>query len=258
MRSSSVNPIVHEDKAGTIYVGYKGVITPFGNAGNKKLTAKGIVFIAVFAAAVILIACVLAKPKAEVPMYRQLHSNIGKNIEVVAEQLGLQKDTLVLETDGVYRAPEKYKYAGMYFDLILHFDKHEGLLNRFEYRFTENLEPKNAAKSISKISKELSIWAVSLANGEEVELSNKNLLAYFEAGKTLNIEQLALHLGKADVASVSEYCDYLENAEYWEGRVGKYLTKHARYYEDLYVEYDPQTQEQTIRIICSVEADRSQ
>lgn len=258
MRSSSVNPIVHEDKAGTMYVGYKGVITPFGNAGNKKLTAKGIVFIAVFAAAVILIACVLAKPKAEVPMYRQLHSNIGKNIEVVAEQLDVQKDTLVLETDGVYRAPEKYKYAGMYFDLILRFDEHEGLLNRFEYRSTENLEPKNAAKSIAKISKELSIGAVLLADGEEVELSNKNLLAYFEAGKTLNIEQLALHLGKADVASVSEYCDYLENAEYWEGRVGKYLTRHAYYYEDLYVEYDPQIQEQTIRIICSIEADRSQ
>ncbi len=258
------NPVVGKDQHGTMFLGMKGVIMPlpFGNGGGKAITGKGAAVLlgifAVIVAIVIAVASYLAKPNEKIPAYQILHDNIGKPVSVIARQLELEEDALVQLSDGVYISPEKYKYLGVEFELVLYFEQNEDLLNRFEYRSAETVDAKTAAKNIAKLSEQLYTQKTLSVDGEELSLSEKSLRAHFEAGKSLKADSLQLQLQQnISTKPVKQYCEYLEQSEYWEGKVDKYIVRHACYYEDLHMAYDPQTQQQTVRIVCTVEADRN-
>ena len=192
------NPVVGNDQHGSLFLGMKGVIMPFGNGGGRLITGKGAAILmgifAVVLAIVIVMASYLAKPNEKIPFYQSLHDNMGKPVSVVARQLNIEENALIQSSAGVYICPEKYQYLGVEFELVLYFNQNENLLNGFEYRSAKTVAPKTAAKNIAKLSEQLYAQKTLSVDAEELSLSEKSLRAYFDAGKSLKADSLQLQL----------------------------------------------------------------
>ena len=257
-----VNPFYNE---GAMYVGKGRFVLPIlSTFGDKKLTKKAKVIngavMVVFLVSIIVLACWLARPDAKIddlPYLRSLNEVIGKSQTEVTELLDLEEGLTQIST-GSYAIPDGCSYRGVEYAVVLHFEENEQLLYGYEYVAHYVAEEEIAAKDILTAQKYFSASEKSRIEGERLEIK-KEALAQQLSGSDVFSSNSAWDISPERIwqTPLTVYMEHLENAEYWEGRVGEYLTKNACFYRDLDLSYNPQTQEVSIQLRFSVEADRS-
>lgn len=253
-----VNPPVYKDN-GMIYTP-KGVVMTF-LGGTKQASARGKKMLAAAACTcavvIFLVATLLSWQKPYgLPQQKEVLESIGKPMEAVAAQLDVPVEQMQQVEPGLYRIPAGGKYKGITFDILLYFEEHEGLLRNYGYEARYGADTAKAAKDIAAIAKVLAVEEIAFANGTPIEPSKKNLKAYFADVGAVTTD-FTLENAVLWSSAVTEYIDYLEDASYYEGRRGEYLIKHALYYEDLHIAYEPDKKEVTIKLWCSIETDRT-
>lgn len=256
------NPFFNE---GAMYVGKGKFLLPIlSSSEEKKLTKKAkVIFGAVFAVffvGIIVLACWLARPDVmldDLPYLSSLEEVIGKSQMEVVEHLELA-DGLTQISSASYAIPGGCEYKGVEYSVVLHFEENEQLLCGYEYVAHYKADEKTAAKDILTAQKYFSASEKSRIEGEQLDVK-KATLAQQLSGSDMFLQNSAWDISpeRTWVTPLTEYLQYLENAEYWEGRVGEYLTKKACFYRDLDLGYNPQTQEVSIQLRFCVEADRS-
>lgn len=259
--TAPINPFFNE---GAMYVGKGRFILPIlSSAGDRKLTKKAkIIFgavMAVFFVGIIVLACWLARPDLkldEMPYLRSLNEVVGKSQTEVTEYLELEEG-LEQISPGAYAIPGGCAYRGVDYSIVLHFEENEQLLSGYEYMAHYEADADAAAKDILNAQKYFSVSEKSRIGGEQLEIKKKALAQQLSGTEMFALSSAwDISPDRTWTSAVSDYLQHLENAEYWEGRVGEYLTKKAHFYQDLDLGYNPETQEVSIRLCFLVEADR--
>lgn len=253
-----INPPVYKDN-GMIYT-LKGIVMPFPG-GTKQASARGKKILAVVvctcAVLILLVSTLLSYQEPYgLPMQKEVLESIGKPIAEVAAQLDVPVDQMLQVEPGLYRIPAGGEYKGITFDILLLFEENEGLLRNYGYEARYEADTAKAAKDIAAIAKVLAVEEIALVNGTVLEPSKKNLKAYFADVGAVTTD-LTLENTVLWSSAVTEYIEHLEAAEYYEGRSGEYLIKHAIYYEDLHIAYEPDREEVAIKLWCTIETDRT-
>lgn len=255
MRSFHVKPAVyHED--GAINYGIAKCIMPIPGSSKEKTgdgTKTRIIIVCALVVVILIAATILGYQKEiKMPLREDLLKSIGKPIADVAAQLEVPQEEMRQIEPGLYCVPAACEYADVTFDILLYFEEHEHLLRAFGYEASYNADTDQAAESIAAIAEMLFVDELTLSDGTVLEPEEKRLKTYFaDHGFITADHSLGLSSGAA-----SEYIDYLESTDYYEGKVGKYIKKHAIYYEDLHVDYQAEKQAVTVKLWCAVEADR--
>lgn len=249
-------PFFHDE--GAMHFGRGKFILPvFAPGTSKEATEKGKKILTIVACVLVAVALVVAtalgyQEKAAMPLREELLKSLGKPIADVAAQLDVTQEEMQPIELGLYRVPAACEYAGITFDVLLYFEEHEHLLRAFGYEASYNADKDQAAESIAAIAKALSVEEMPLSDGTVLEPKEKQLKTYFTDHGSITADQSS---GWSS-GPASDYIDYLESTDYYEGKVGKYIKKHAIYYEDLHVDYQAQTQAVTIKLWCVIDADR--
>ena len=222
-----------------------------------KRKRKIVAITAILAALVLLIgATVLAYEDKSVMPYRQELLNFtGKPLSAVIEGLDLKDNQPLQMENGTYQIQSAGKVKNMDFDILLRFDENEGLLCGFGYEASCNLSSGQASRNISRIAKMLSVDELIGVDGTVIDAEKNDILALLEKSDIVEFSQTIQPLPGYSV--LEGYIQHLENAEYYEGNVAGYTTKHAIYYEDLTISYDCKNECLNISLWSSVEADRS-
>lgn len=193
------------------------------------------------------------RKKVELPLRQVLLNSVGKPIADVAAQLEVSQEEMQQIEPDLYCVPAACEYADVTFDILLYFEENEHLLRAFGYAASYNADTEQAAESIAAIVKVRYVEGMTLSDGTVLEPEKEHLKTYLADHGAITVDQTLDSTGNE---VVSNYIDYLESTDYYEGKVGKYIKKHAIYYEDLYVDYQTDTQAVTIKLWCTIEADR--
>ncbi len=224
-----------------------------GTSGNKKAKTTTIaIAVCVFVVALLGLSIWLGVPDytyKKLPSFDILYDMMGRPVEDVAPIAGVMPGESMQLTDGTYKVPESEKYAGIPFETTLHFD--EGLLSGFTYTAGSPADAKKAAKMISNVAEMFGIDSMQAADGTEISLSKKALRQRFEDDKRLFSVQSTANWTPKEHAyqnAVATYLRMLENDPDWEGRVGAYLVREARFYRQIHMSYQPDTQTVSVQI----------
>lgn len=235
--------------------------------GSKKPSRKTLTVIAVVScvlvAAVATVAFWLGRSDRFTPPYQEdLSLSVGSPREAVLSRLELQESDLTQVSPGVYKLTDGCQYAGVALDVLLHFDSHDGLLYAYEYTAEYEAAAKNAAKDVSKVANTLDSYINGThlhKEGQCLKLRRSALSEEFSGAEVYSLYKSwdLTPIEGGSPTPVSDYLEHLETSDYWEGRVAGYLTIPAAYYQDVTMEYDPQTQTVSIRVLYSAEARRT-
>ena len=256
------NPFFNE---GAMYVGKGRFLLPIlSSSEEKKLTKKAkVIFgsvISIIAVGIVVLACWLGRPDAkmdDLPYLAALNNAVGKSREEVVAHLELEKELTQIST-GSYAIPGGCEYRGVDYSVVLHFEENEQLLCGYEYVAHYEADKNTAAKDILTAQKYFSASEKSRIDGEQLEIEKETLAHQFSGPNVFSLNSAwDISPERAWETPLTAYLQRLENAEYWEGRVGEYLTKKACFYRDLDLGYNPQTQEVSIQLRFGVEPDRS-
>lgn len=230
---------------------------------GKRLTKRGVVVLICVSA--LVLALVLAGATwlgAEETRFLHQHmepllSAVGEPKTAVFELLAAEGDGLVEVAPDVYVIPGGCRMGGTEFAVTLRFDAHEGLLDGFAYATQIKAEPQEAAKVLETFLEEYYKATITLEAGQEVALNRKALTQILSGESEFVFQDSAdVTPQREGVSAVAAYLRYLENAEYWEGRLREYLIKRANFYRDIYVTYTPGTQTLNLKVSFQVAADR--
>ena len=256
------NPFFNE---GAMYVGKGRFILPILSTVEKRRFSKKakVIFgaaMTLFFAGVIALAFWLSRPEAklnDLPYAQPLMEVMGRTQAEVVEQLGLDEG-LIQISPGVYTIPQGCEFKGVAYSVVLHFEKNEQLLSGFEYVAYYGADVHTAAKDMLNAQKYFSASEKSRIAGEQLEIKKETLAQQLSQRDVFAVNSAwDISPDRTWESAVSNYLQHLENAEYYEGRVGEYLTKRACFYRDLDLGYNSETQEVSIQLRFSVEADRS-
>lgn len=247
---------------GAMHLGRGRFILPVAGPGVSKEAShrtKGIIAIAtvVVVVVVFVIAFLLSYQEPYgLPMQKDILESVGKPISEVAAHLEVSVDSMQQIEPGLYRIPAACKHKGIILDILLEFEEHEGLLRNYGYEAQYSASKAKATRDVNAIKSALAIddktsktESVGGTARRELEMHSTDSGA-FVAEATLNGTILS-------TTALAEYMDYLESAEYYEGRSGEYLVKKAMYYEQLHIAYEPELEELSIKLWCTIETDRS-
>lgn len=250
-------PLYYEN--GVMYMRGRFILPFLGSSKEAAGKTKRIIAIAACVCAVLIfiVATLLSYQEPYgLPMQKEVLESIGKPLAEVAAQLEVSVEQMQQVEPGLYRIPAGGKYKGISFDVLLHFEENEGLLRNYGYEARYEADTAKAAKDIAAIAKILAIDEIILADETVLEPSKKQLKAYFTDVGAVTAD-LTLENTVLWSSAVTEYVEYLEGADYYEGRSGEYLIKDAIYYEDLRIAYDPETEQLAIKMWCTIETDRT-
>ena len=223
--------------------------------GKGKAITKGSVIAALSVAIIALTLCAVSWVLGREPARQEdlLADMIGMTQEEAFNALSESDLGLVQIEAASYVIPEGEKIAGQDFAVQLSFDENEGLLDSFAYLSESKLNPKEASRVISDFLGAYYSGTVTLADGREVSLNRRALQKELESGNAFSLSDS--ENTTYTPFRVAEYIQYLEEAEYFEGRMGEYLIKHAYFYRDIDLCYEDGVL--SIRAQWAVEADRS-
>lgn len=223
---------------------------------TKRKTLMLIVSFIVVVAITITVAAYLGDTGIrELELYDQIYGLVGQPVTSVPTEL----IPLAQVSEGVYKVERTVKYVGSEFEVYLYFDENEGLLDSFEYTAAYNSDDKTAAVNISRFMDQFFRNDALELNEETVNVGRKALTSQFREGGSLAVEESwgITPPNAIPGDSVAEYLEHLENAEYYDGRVGEYLTKEARFYRDISAQYAPQEGVVRLSLSFTVESDRN-
>lgn len=235
----------------------------FATGQSKELTAtRTAVLIAVSLAVVLAILTVigvwvLEPPKEFYEHTEDLSALIGQTPEAVYESLAEAEAGMVHAGGDLYAIPGGVEFAGANFEVLLEFDESGNRLDSFSYATTMKATPKETAKILHNILRQFFYESVTLQDGTEIKIGRAEILAALQNADTFVLTNSNnITPNSALNYAVSQYIAALEGEDTWEGRVGEYLVREAKYYRDVEVRYEPDTQNLYIRIRQAVEADR--
>ena len=232
--------------------------------GEGKLLTKRIIALLISAVVLVItfLTVVAAYLSNEQP--RQLHEHmkpisevIGCTQDVVFTALSDGGSGLVEISSGNFAIPGGYVLDDVKFEVLLHFQEHENLLNGYSYVTRLKIAPKEAAKVLNEVLGEYYNESVTFEGGREVSLEAKALADLLSGTEPIIFRDSAdVTPRKESGTAVAEYIEHLQAADYWEGRLREYLIKTANYYRDIEVTYTPDTQILELELSYQVEADR--
>lgn len=247
---------------GAMHLGHGKFILPVfapGTAKEASPKAKNVLTVAVCAVIVLCLVAAIVLSYQEplgLPMQSEVLESLGKPLPEVAELLDVPVEGMQQVEPGLYRIVAAGKLKGITFDILLQFEPNEGLLRNYGYEARCDANAAKADKALNTITKALALEEDTLEDESFSGTAKRQLEMHrtddggFTADATLSGTSLP-------AAALSEYMDYLESADYYEGRVGKYLVKNAMYYEELQIVYDPEQEELAIELWCTIETDRT-
>lgn len=255
---SFLNPPVYNVR-GMIYT-LRGVIMPFPGALKKttQKCKKALVAFACLCAVLLLVMAILLSYQAPygLPQQKEILESVGMPLAEVAVQLDVPVEQIQQVEPGLYRIPAGCEYKGITFDILLYFEEHEGLLRNYGYEARYDANTTKAAKDIAAITKLMAVDKIVLADETVLETTRKQLKTHLTEVGGIAVD-ITLNSTVHSATALSEYLAYLEEADYYEGRIGEYLIKNALYYEDLHVAYDSKEGDMVIKLWCTVETDRA-
>lgn len=253
---------------GAQYVLRGRYIMPAPNAqGAKRASKKALMWIGIVSCVVVIAVCLAAfwlgrSDRFELPLQKTLADLIGRPVEEIVEQLGLEEYQITEVTDGMYSVAGGCTYAGVAFDIQLYFEEHEKLLSGFAYQARYDCTSKEAAADFARITDTLDSFVYGVHTHDKglcLKQDKTAITDKLEAGKSVQILRtwdLTPKEGHFETAA-SKYLKHLENSEYWEGNVDGYIIVPAAYYGDLDMKYDPQTNTASVCVQYVVEPRRS-
>lgn len=254
---------LYPEKDGAMQAANMRFLLSIPDGKGKPLTKRTVAIL--ICAAVLIITC-LAIGTAflgnEQP--RRLHEHMNP----ISEAIGTSQDAvftaltdngagLIEITPDTFAIPGGCVLSGVKFEVLLHFEQNEGLLDGYSYMTRAKLAPKEAAKALKEVLGEYYNEAVAFENGKEISLETKALTALLSGTQPITFRDSAdITPRQGSGTAVAEYIEHLQAADYWEGRLREYLIKTANYYRDIEVSYTPQTQILEIELSYQIEADR--
>ena len=254
---------IYPEKDGALQISNMRFLLSVPEGKGKLLTrrAAGILTsVAILAVtAVVVLASVLGGERAYLmhENMKPLMESIGCTQEEVLTRLSGNELGLVQITADTYAIPGGFELSNAEFEVLLHFEENEGLMDGYSYTTRAKLAPEKAASVLKEFLTEFYSATVVLENGQEIPLAGKSIK------QLLNGKEQVVLRDSADVTPASnsgtataKYIVYLQNADYWEGRLGEYLIQTANFYRDIEVSYIPEAETLEIALSYRVEADR--
>lgn len=193
--------------------------------------------------------------RAELPYQEVLMQSIGQPQEIVVEALELP-DGLLQVSDGVYAIPDGCKYGGISFDVLLYFEENEQLLCAYEYVAEYSTDSNAAAKDISEFLSCFKDFKQPIESRQTLKLEKAELLEAFADSEIFSVKE-SWDMTDSIGTPVSDYLQHLNEADFWVGRVGEYLTIPAKYYLDVNIEYVPEGQTVSLLVRYAAEPRRT-
>lgn len=249
-----------ENEGAMHYAGGKFILSISGieKSEEKSDRARKIVGIVVACATliVLLITSMIVGHEANSMPYKfMLSESIGQPINIVADNLELKIDAFDQLEPGVYTINSGCELSGVPFDITLYFDD-DALLCGFMYFAEYNRDANKAASDLYKLAIDFHLKSIAKTELENADFSKRGLKRQFENG----IFSVHVESDRTPIYSATpsyQYLRRLEAAEDWPGRVGEYVTVSAMLYEDIDMRYSPDTEQIYVRVLYSIEPDRS-
>lgn len=187
--------------------------------------------------------------------YETLSALIGQPINDACTKLNIQQSALTEVSKGMYSLPQTAEFAGVTFAVYLRVNLQEGLVSGIRYEAVYENQPKQAAKDIAAVAKQLSKGMGKTHVKEETVISDfkESELAEIFSGKDRFNENNFWDLTESAGAEVRSYLEYLKETPGWEA-YAKQGDPH--FYLDLDVVYTPNNGKTGIILTYAAEADR--
>ena len=231
--------------------------------GKGKTLTKRAVVLLVTVSLVIVLAIVLLAGFLGADTPRHFHEKmdvlkdgIGHSKAEVFEILADNGNAMAELSEELALVSGGMEFGELDFAVILSFEQNEGLLNGFTYTTEAKVDPSDAAKVLKKFLSEFYNKSIVLDNGEEVPIKEKDIKNTLKSGGFVFHHSENCTPGSGKETELTQYLSYLENAQYYEGRVGEYLTKKAKFYRDISILYSGENV-LSIKLKYQVEPDRS-
>lgn len=242
---------------GTEWIGKGRWIMPVPGDPNRKKTNTRLITICICIIVVALLGLSiwLGIPDytyKKLPNFDILYDMIGRSAADVAPVARANPEDLLASSDGTYKMAEVEKYAGIAFETTLYFEDEK--LSGFAYTYSAPADTKEAAKVISNVAEMFTIEDLITSQKTRVDMNEVLVRRYLDQFAESNQEFLVEDVidwtpeEHAYQNAVATYLRMLENDPDWEGRVGEYLVREARFYRQIHMNYQPDTQTVSVQI----------
>lgn len=254
---------IYPEKDGALQISNMRFLLSIPEGKGKLLTRRSTAILISAAVLIITVFTVVARY-----LGHEQSGRLYEHMKPISESIGGTKDEvltvladnglgLVEVTPGISAIPGGYELSNVTFEILLHFEENEGLLDGYTYATQSRLAPKQAAKVLKETLSDFYKETVTFEGGTETLLREKALTELFSGtDKVIFRDSADVTPDKGSGKAVAEYIEYLQAADYWEGRLREYLIKTAHYYRDIEAIYSPDTQMLELKISYQVQADR--